>query len=150
MAAATHRALRVIAAYKLVKALGLVIVATAAFDLVQSARVEALAEWIVQLPVHQGHPYAVALIARLLGLGPRKFLAIGAAACIYAALFVVEGWGLWREKRWAEYLTVIVTASLIPLELWEIHHHFTWLKVLALTLNAAIVWYLVHLLRQPR
>ena len=150
MAATTHRALRVIAAYKIAKAVGLVIVAIAAFDLVQSERVDALADWIMQLPVHQGHPYAVALIDKVLGLGPRKFLAIGTVACIYAALFVVEGWGLWREKRWAEYLTVIVTASLIPLEVWEIHHHFTWLKVLALALNAAIVWYLVYLLREPK
>lgn len=148
--ATRHRALRVIAAYKLAKALGLVIVAIAAFDLVQSERVDALADWIMQLPVHQGHPYAVALIDRLLGLGPRKFLAIGAVACIYATLFVIEGWGLWRERRWAEYLTVVVTSSLIPLEVWEIFHHFTWLKILALVLNLVIVGYLVYLLRQPK
>ena len=65
-------------------------------------------------------------------------------------MFVVEGWGLWREKRWAEYLTVIVTASLIPLEIWEIVRHFTWLKVFALVVNVAIVWYLIYLLRRPK
>jgi uncharacterized membrane protein (DUF2068 family) len=148
MPAHTHRALRVVAAYKLIKALGLIIVAIAAFDLVPSQRVVALADWIMQLPVHQGHPHVVALVDKLLGLGPRKFIAIGTVACIYASVFVVEGWGLWREKRWAEYLTVIVTASLIPLEVWEIFHHFTWLKIFALALNAAIVWYLIHLLRE--
>jgi uncharacterized membrane protein (DUF2068 family) len=65
-------------------------------------------------------------------------------------LFAIEGWGLWREKRWAEYLTVIVTASLIPLEIWEIIRHLTWLKVAALALNIAIVLYLLHLLRRRR
>lgn len=148
MPAHTHRALRVIAAYKLIKVLGLIIVAIAAFDLIQSERVVALAAWITQLPIHQGHPRVVAFVDKLLGLGPRKFLAIGIVSCVYAGVFAVEGWGLWREKRWAEYLTVIVTASLIPLELWEIFHHFTWLKVLALVLNIAIVWYLIHLLRE--
>lgn len=148
MPAPTHRALRLIAAYKLTKALGLIIVAIAAFDLIRSQQVSALADWIAQLPVHQGHPHVVALVDKLLGLGPRKFLAIGIVSCVYATVFVVEGWGLWREKRWAEYLTVIVTASLIPLEVWEIFHHFTWLKVFALTLNVAIVWYLIHLLRE--
>lgn len=150
MAATTHRALRIIAAYKIAKAVGLVIVAIAAFDLVQSRQVEALADWIMQFQVLQGHPHVVALIDKLLGLGPRKFTAIGGVACVYAALFVIEGWGLWREKRWAEYLTSIVTASLIPLEAWEIHHHFTWLKVLALAVNVVIVGYLVYLLRQPK
>jgi uncharacterized membrane protein (DUF2068 family) len=33
---------------------------------------------------------------------------------------------------------------------WEIHHRFTWLKVLALAVNLAIVAYLVYLLRQPK
>jgi len=148
MPAHTHRALLVIAAYKLVKALGLVIVAIAAFNLIKSERVAALADWVMQLPVHQGHPHVIALVDELLGLGPRKYLAIGIVSCVYASVFVVEGWGLWREKRWAEYLTVVVTSSLIPLELWEIFHHFTWLKILALVLNVAIVWYLVHVLRE--
>ena len=150
MAASSHRTLRIIAAYKIAKAAGLVIVAIAAFDLVQSRRIEALADWIVQLQVLQGHPHVATLLDKLLGLGPRKFAAIGVAACVYAVLFVIEGWGLWREKRWAEYLTSIVTASLIPLEVWEIHHHFTWLKVLALAVNVLIVAYLVYLLRLPR
>jgi len=148
MPAHTHRALRVIAAYKSIKVLGLLIVAIVAFDLIKSERVVALADWITQLPIHQGHPRVVALVDKLLGLGPRKFLAIGVVSCVYASVFAIEGWGLWREKRWAEYLTVIVTASLIPLELWEIFHHFTWLKVLALALNIAILSYLIGVLRE--
>jgi uncharacterized membrane protein (DUF2068 family) len=148
MAAHSHRALKFIAAFKLVKALGLIIVAVAAFDFVQSRHVVALADWVTQLPFHQGHRFAVEMVDKLLGFGPRKFLAIGTVACIYATVFVVEGWGLWREKRWAEYLTVIVTASLIPFEAWEIFQHFTWLKIFALVLNVAIVWYLIYVLRE--
>jgi len=148
MPAHTHRTLKLIAAFKLVKALGLIIVAVAAFNLVQSRHVVTFADWVTQLPFHQGHRFAVAMVDKLLGFGPRKFLAIGTVACIYASVFVVEGWGLWREKRWAEYLTVIVTASLIPFELWEIFDHFTSLKVAALALNVAIVWYLIHVLRE--
>ncbi len=144
----SHRALKYIAAFKLVKALGLIIVAVAAFDLVQSRHVVALADWVAQLPFHQGHRLAVDMVDKLLGFGPRKFLAIGTVACIYASVFIVEGWGLWQEKRWAEYLTVIVTASLIPFEVWEIFQHFTWLKIFALVLNVAIVWYLIYVLRE--
>jgi uncharacterized membrane protein (DUF2068 family) len=148
MPAHSHRALKFIAAFKLVKALGLIIVAVAAFNLVQWRHVVALADWVTQLPFHQGHRFAVEMVDKLLGFGPRKFLAIGTVACIYATVFVVEGWGLWREKRWAEYLTVIVTASLIPFEVWEIFQHFTWLKIFALVLNVAIVWYLIYVLRE--
>jgi uncharacterized membrane protein (DUF2068 family) len=145
-----HGALRVIAAYKLVKAIGLLLVSAAAFGLVRETRFEAFTEWIMQLPIHHGHGFLVQLIDKMLALGPHKFIAIGVAACIYATVFAVEGWGLWRGKRWAEYLTVIVTASLIPLEIWEIVRHFTWLKVFALAVNVAIVWYLIYLLRRPK
>jgi len=147
---ASHRALRIIAAYKLAKALGLLLVATTAFGLIGQGNLQSLSDWIMGLPIHHGHAFLVRAIDRLFALGPRKFLAIGLAACIYAAVFLVEAWGLWREKRWAEYLTVIVTASLVPLEVWEIFRHLTWVKVLALLVNVAIVLYLIQLLRRPK
>jgi len=90
------------------------------------------------------------LVDAMLQLGPRKFAAIGAVACVFASLFLVEGWGLWRGKRWAEYLTVIATTSLIPFELWEIVHQFSLLKVCALMVNVAIVWYLIRLLQREK
>ena len=148
MAAQRHEALRVIAAYKFLKMVGLLIVAVAAFGLVREARLIALADWVTQLPYHLGHHFLVVAIDHLLDLGPRQFIAIGVAACIYATVFGIEAWGLWRGRRWSEWLTVIVTASLIPFELWEMHHHFTWLKLLALAINIAVVWYLVYLLRR--
>jgi uncharacterized membrane protein (DUF2068 family) len=150
MPQSTHRALRIIAAYKVVKALFLLLAATAAFGLIGDGNLEALFAWVMQLPIHHGHDLLVRLIDRLFELGPRKFLAIGIVLCIYASVFLIEGWGLWREKRWAEYLTVVVTASLIPLEIWEIVHRLTWLKVFALVVNVAIVIYLVCLLRRER
>ncbi len=150
MAHEGERALRVIAAYKLLKAIGLVIVASAAFGFVGHDHLEEFSDWLINLPLRHGHGFLVRLIDRLFAFGPRKFEAIGIAACIYASVFLVEGWGLWREKRWAEYLTVIVTASLIPIEVWEIYEHVTWVKVAAFAANIAIVAYLVYLLKRPR
>ena len=148
MARERHAALRIIALYKLVKMLALLALAAVAFGLVREERFDALRDRVIQWPIMQGHGFVVHTIDRLLELDPHKFLAIGIAACVYAAVFAVEGLGLWFEKRWAEYLTTIVTASLIPFELWEIDLHFNWLKVGALALNVAIVLYLIALLRR--
>ena len=150
MTGSSHRALRVIAAYKLAKALLVLLAAAAAFGLIGQGNLQALSDWVMELPIHHGHRPLVRLIDKLFEFGPRKFLAIGIVLCVYATVFVVEGWGLWREKRWAEYLTVVVTASLIPLEVWEIFRHSTWLKVLALVVNVAILIYLIRLLRRER
>lgn len=145
-----HPALRIIAAYKLAKAIALLLVAVTAFGLVDAARFDAFARWILELPIQHGHALLVRLFEHLSAAGPHRFEAIGAAACVYACVFLVEGWGLWRERRWAEYLTTIVTASLIPFELWEIGRHPAVLEFVALAVNIAIVIYLVHLLRRPR
>jgi len=150
MPTTTHKALRAIAVFKLLKAVCLIVVAVAAFNLVRSESLNAFADWVVHLPIQHGHRLLIRLLDAMLQMDPRKFAVIGAAACVYASLFLVEGWGLWNGKRWAEYLTVIATTSLIPFELWEIAHHFTWLKVAALVLNIAIVGYLILLLRRDK
>jgi uncharacterized membrane protein (DUF2068 family) len=149
-AAGRHPGLRVIAIYKLVKMAALLLVAAGAFGLVREARFEAFTQWLVQLPMHHGHGLLVQLVDRAVEIGPHKFVAIGLAACVYAAVFAAEGYGLWRERRWAEYLTVIVTASLLPFEIWEVVRHYSWLKLATLGANGVIVVYLVHVLHRPR
>ena len=61
----------------------------------------------------------------------------------YAALQLTEGIGLWLLKRWGEYVAVVGTTVFIPLEVYELTHHVTWLKVAALVVNLAAVVYLV-------
>ena len=68
--------------------------------------------------------------------------------CFYSALFLSEGIGLLLRKRWAEYFTVIVTGSLILLELYEIARRPTGVRVAVSLLNVSIVWYLARGLRR--
>lgn len=58
-------------------------------------------------------------------------------------LEAVEGYGLARRRRWAEYLTVVATALLFIPEVDELLKHLTGLKVAALLINVLIVVYLV-------
>jgi uncharacterized membrane protein (DUF2068 family) len=76
-----------------------------------------------------------------------KIHVVTLASFVYAAVFAVEGIGLFLQKRWAEYLTVVVTSSFMPFELYEVVHELHWQRVVALVLNAAAVVYLVIRLR---
>lgn len=69
---------------------------------------------------------------------------LGAVLLVYAAVEGVEAVGLWYQQRWAEYLTFIVTISLLPLELYEIANHATPFKVVAFIVNVAVVVYLLR------
>ena len=73
------------------------------------------------------------------------------ATFAYAALFIVEGIGLWMQKDWAEYLTIIATTSFIPFEVWEIVKKATALRVALVISNIAIVIFLIlRLTREHR
>jgi uncharacterized membrane protein (DUF2068 family) len=62
---------------------------------------------------------------------------------VYAALMFTMGTGLLLEKRWAEYLTAIVTASFIPFEVYELVRHVRVTTIIVLAINIASVIYLV-------
>ena len=150
MASSNHAALRYIAVYKFLKAIGLFVVACVVFGFMHTPWLESIRIWIEHLPLQPGHGILVRWVEQLLDVEPHRFVVIGVAASIYGALFATEGWGLWTGKRWAEYLTVFATASLIPFEAYEILHRFGWLKVLALVVNVVIVIYLWRLVRREK
>lgn len=60
----------------------------------------------------------------------------------YAALNLSMAYGLHKRRRWAEWLTVIATSLLIPLEAYEIIQEQTIIRIGILILNVAIVYYL--------
>ena len=75
---------------------------------------------------------------------------IGALAFSYAAVSMAEGIGLFLEKAWAEYLTLAITASFLPLEVFEIFHRITWVRVAVLVVNVLIFAYLLKLVSSRR
>jgi len=82
-------------------------------------------------------------IDMLFTLDSSRLHLFAAIALVYALIEGVEAVGLWYAKRWAEYLTLIVTASLLPVEVYEMVHHFTPFKVVAFVVNVAVVAYLL-------
>ena len=110
------RGLLLIAAFKLLKALLLVAGGLAALRLLQADAARSVDQWVAALPLDSQRRLAHRFLVRLTGLPANRLHALGIAFFAYAGLFVVEGIGLWRQRRWAEYLTVIATASFVPLE----------------------------------
>ena len=143
------RVLLLIAAFKFVKALLLLAVGLGALDWLRPATAEEARRWAMALALGSGQRLVQHAIVVLSRLSPERVRLLGVGAFAYAALFATEGVGLWLERRWAEYLTVVATGSLIPLELYEIIRRPTALRVAALVANILVVVYLVvRLLRR--
>jgi uncharacterized membrane protein (DUF2068 family) len=82
-------------------------------------------------------------LTHLFAISTRNLELTGVALSAYAVLEGVEAVGLWYARRWAEYLTFVATALLLPLEIYEISRKPTALKAVTLVINLAIVVYLV-------
>jgi uncharacterized membrane protein (DUF2068 family) len=69
---------------------------------------------------------------------------VGGVLLVYGAVEGIEALGLWYQRRWAEYLTFLVTASLLPLEIYELATRATVFKAIAFVVNVAVVAYLLR------
>jgi uncharacterized membrane protein (DUF2068 family) len=79
-----------------------------------------------------------------------RLLQLAALAGTYALLRFVEAYGLWREKRWAEWFAVVSGAIYIPFELYELSKGAVWLSLGALLVNILIVGIMANALLHER
>jgi len=143
--------LRLIAIFKLLKAITLLVVGFGALHLFHDNNAAgSMVHLLARIGLNPGGHYLDQALGKLANLPQQDFKDFGIGSFVYAALFLTEGIGLWLMKRWAEYFTTIITASLVPLEIFEIHHHPTIARIVVLLLNIAIVAYLILRIRKER
>jgi uncharacterized membrane protein (DUF2068 family) len=87
-------------------------------------------------------------IAKLGSLSRHEVTLFGVGALAYGVLELVEGVGLFLRQRWAEWLTVVATSLLVPWEVYELVKGLSVLKAVGLTVNIAIVVYLIRVIRR--
>lgn len=68
-------------------------------------------------------------------------------AALYSLVRAIEAYGLWFERRWAEWFALVSCALYLPVELYEMWHKFGWIKAGIYLTNLAIVLYMAYALR---
>src|SRR5438270_446665 len=147
MKASDDRLLRLIAAFKFLKAAMLIALGVGAFKLLHKDVGEVVERWTEALRIDPANRFVDAALTKAYHLHPEQVKKLGLGSFLYAALFLAEGTGLWLRKRWGEWLTVIITSSLVPVEIYEIYRHPSAVRVAVLVLNLAIVGYLIYRIR---
>ena len=110
-----------------------------------------MAQWVAEMPMETEQRLGQKALEWILRGGPRRVQLLGISAFAYAGLFILEGIGLWRQRPWGEYLTIIAGSSLLPFEIYAAIHRVTALRVAVLVTNIAIVIYLIWRVRtHPR
>ncbi len=134
-----------IAAYKLVQALLFVAIGIGALHLLHKDIGDELGRLADYLRFNPESRLVNFVLDKASFLNDPLLRRIGAAAFIYAAVGMVEGIGLYFEKVWAEYLTLLITASFLPWEIFEVCRKLTYVRVGLFLVNVLVLFYLLKL-----
>jgi len=83
-------------------------------------------------------------------MGDSRLRSLAALAFLYAVVRLVEAYGLWHMRLWAEWFAIIAGSVYLPVEIYEIFKRVTWMRATVLLINVFIVAYLVRVLLRSR
>lgn len=142
------RGLMLIAVFKILKGLALLAVALGALRMMHKDLAAEFEHWVNLLRVDPHNHYILLILEKLSHVDAKRLRELSVGTFFYAMIFFTEGIGLALRKRWAEYMTIVTTASFLPLEVYEIARRPSLSRVVMLLVNLAIVAYLVFELRR--
>jgi uncharacterized membrane protein (DUF2068 family) len=142
-----HTGMVLIAGFKVVKGLLLLLVGLGVLRLVHAETPTLFSRLLEALHLNAESHVLHDLVLKVDAVRPETLLTLGVVSMIYAGLLLTEGLGLWFERSWAAYLTVISTSLFIPLEIYEIMKRVTAMRIGLLLVNLAIVVYLIRQLK---
>jgi uncharacterized membrane protein (DUF2068 family) len=145
-----HGGLIAIAALKFVNGFGLLALGLGALHYLHGDIAKDVAHWMELLRADPHNRYLLWLLQKLSIVDEHRLRQLSVGTFFYSALFLLEGTGLAMAKRWAEYLTIVTTASLMPLELYELYVRLTWPRMVVLVVNIVVVAYLIRELQQTK
>ena len=142
------RPLMWIAGYNLAKGLLLLTLALGLLGFLHRDVDVITGRWLASLGVSLENVHVVALLARLDLVTDHQLRVLSSVTFLLGGVFVTEGIGLFFKQRWAEYLTIVVTALFVPVELFESFKHFGTAKLILLVVNVTIVCCLLWILKK--
>jgi uncharacterized membrane protein (DUF2068 family) len=137
-----------IGAFKVLKALLLLLVALGAHHLIHRSVYEFAMHVLHHIRADPENRHIHRFLQMTLSIKDHQLRELELGTMIYGALFLTEGLGLILQKHWAEWMAVISTSLLIPLEIHEILKRHTALRIGLFVFNIAVVLYLIYKIRR--
>lgn len=137
--------------FKFFKAAMLIAVALGARHLMNKDLSEFVYRLVDAFRVDPNNRYIETLLVKLQPLSAKQLQELSIGSFFYAGIVLTEGIGLALRKHWAEYFTIIVTASFLPLEILELARRVTPIKIAVMAINIAILAYLIaRIFKRPK
>ncbi len=90
-------------------------------------------------------------LTQILNVSTSKLQLAALVALVYAIVNAIEGVGLWYQQAWATIMVVGIVGLTIPIEIFEIFHKVSFIKVMVFAINVAMFVYLLrHAIEQRK
>ena len=133
--------LRLIAVFKIFKGLLFLGVSWELFQLIHEDLGRIADAVLTMLRANTENRIVHSLQEHFIALSPQTLHHAGVGALLYSFVLLVEGLGLWQEKRWAEYLVIINSGLFVPFELEALFRHRDIFHVIVIVINLLILGY---------
>lgn len=144
------RGLLVVGLFKLSKAIFFTVVGVGALRLVHQDLGEVVMGIVDKLHFDPESRLVGLVLDKADLIGHHQLREAGMFAFAYAALCLVEGYGLMTQKVWAEYFTVCLTMAALPWESYELMAKFELYKVGLVVVNLVVLAYLLWVLKKKK
>jgi uncharacterized membrane protein (DUF2068 family) len=141
-----NRWLILIAAFKLSQALLFIAVGVGALRLVHKDLGDMLLRLVHHLHFNPESRFVDFVLDRAAIVNDRLLRRFSVGLFAYAAVGMTEGIGLYLEKAWGEYLTLLITVSFLPWEIFEVIRKATLMRSGLLVVNILVFFYLLKVL----
>ena len=105
---------------------------------------------VMHLHLNPARKYPHIFINLFSSLNDQRLWFLAGMALLYSTLRLVEAYGLWKQKTWAEWLALVGGCIYLPAEVYEIARKATVIHVSALVVNVVVVLLMAKVLLNKR
>lgn len=145
-----HQGLKAVAVFEFFKGSFLLLIGLGLLSLVHKDVEQAVEDFLRKLHLDPAWYYSRKLLEKAGSLNDARLRLYAVLAFLLSAFRYVQAYGLWTQRHWAEWLTVVTAGFFIPLEVVHLADKFTFLRLGVLLGNVAIVAYIAIILVQNR
>jgi uncharacterized membrane protein (DUF2068 family) len=135
--------LRAAAAFEALKGLAVLVAGTGLLSFVHKDLYAAAVALVAHAHLNPASRYPQIFLDAALRINDGKLLLLAAGAALYSVVRLVEAYGLFHARPWAEWFAAVSGAVYVPFEVYECVRKPTWLAFAFLVLNLAVVGIMV-------
>lgn len=147
---AQHRAIRAVAFFEAAKGLFVLAAGLGLLSLLHRDAYALAVSLLEHAHLNPASRYPQIFLDAASHVDDRRLLALAGGAGLYALIRLVEAWGLYRERGWAEVLAALSGAIYVPFEVHGLVTRPSWHGAMLLVVNLVIVALMVDAVRRRR